>query len=113
MIILDFEYSASTSYVTKDPDCCQWKNVSGNFLFSIKCLQNLNNNFLGDPVYAGIYKLVNRFDGQWENSLKNYPESCREDYCIYIKDGNPDNHYCFTPVDPSNSPSFSVCESRF
>ena len=35
MIILDFEYSASTSYVTKDPDCCQWKNVSGNFLLNV------------------------------------------------------------------------------
>ena len=59
-------------------------------------------------MLAGTYFLIREQD--WYFTDDNYPETCRKDSCVYIKQNDPNYlQYCFTPTDPADSPAFSTC----
>merc|ERR1711872_177476 len=75
---------------TVDLKCCPYKTVSS-----------------GNSEYAGSYRLIP--DDQVYN--KNLPEECSYS-CVYVKDGNHNDQFCFRPGDPNTEDSFSLCEAE-
>eukprot|EP00090_Calanus_glacialis_P008789 TRINITY_DN1712_c0_g1_i1.p1 TRINITY_DN1712_c0_g1~~TRINITY_DN1712_c0_g1_i1.p1 ORF type:complete len:250 (-),score=61.43 TRINITY_DN1712_c0_g1_i1:163-828(-) len=74
---------------TIDPRCCALKFVSSD-----------------EPELNGTYRLIP------ENEVYNddLPEECSYS-CVYTKDGNPDDQFCFQETDPSTSDTFSQCQA--
>merc|ERR1712142_315994 len=85
-----FIFSATMSGVsTVDKRCCPYKSVSS-----------------GTPEYQGTYRLIPD-DQVYVDDL---PEECSYS-CVYIKDGNQEDQFCFQATDPSTSDTFSQCEA--
>eukprot|EP00092_Neocalanus_flemingeri_P072726 GFUD01089591.1.p1 GENE.GFUD01089591.1~~GFUD01089591.1.p1 ORF type:complete len:264 (+),score=44.27 GFUD01089591.1:26-793(+) len=69
------------------PNCCQFKYLSG------------------PPDMEGNYTLIHP-EEVYNDVL---PEECR-DSCVYTKQGNYEDQFCFEATDPAHSPSFSQCQ---
>merc|ERR1711942_299844 len=74
---------------TRDKRCCPYKTVSS-----------------GTLEYEGTYRLIP--DDQIY--VDDLPEECSYS-CVYMKDGNPEDQFCFHATDPSTSDTFSQCEA--
>merc|ERR1712179_157373 len=74
---------------TRDRRCCPYKTVSS-----------------GTPEYEGTYRLI---PGE-QIYVDDLPEECSYS-CVYMKDGNPEDQFCFHATDPSTSDTFSQCEA--
>merc|ERR1712013_651189 len=74
---------------TRDKRCCPYKTVSS-----------------GTLDYEGTYRLIP--DDQIY--VDDLPEECSYS-CVYMKDGNPEDQFCFHATDPSTSDTFSQCEA--
>merc|ERR1719477_239586 len=60
----------------------------------------------GTLDYEGTYRLIP--DDQIY--VDDLPEECSYS-CVYMKDGNPEDQFCFHATDPSTSDTFSQCEA--
>merc|ERR1711909_161930 len=74
---------------TRDRRCCPYKTVSS-----------------GTPEYEGTYRLI----PDEQIYVDDLPEECSYS-CVYMKDGNPEDQFCFHATDPSTSDTFSQCEA--
>merc|ERR1711909_239529 len=74
---------------TRDRRCCPYKTVSS-----------------GTPGYEGTYRLI----PDEQIYVDDLPEECSYS-CVYMKDGNPEDQFCFHATDPSTSDTFSQCEA--
>eukprot|EP00092_Neocalanus_flemingeri_P031845 GFUD01034592.1.p1 GENE.GFUD01034592.1~~GFUD01034592.1.p1 ORF type:complete len:269 (-),score=34.00 GFUD01034592.1:92-823(-) len=70
------------------PNCCHFKYLSG------------------PPDMEGNYTLIHP-EEVYNDVL---PEECR-DSCVYTKQGNYEDQFCFEATDPAHSPSFSQCQA--
>eukprot|EP00092_Neocalanus_flemingeri_P000345 GFUD01000367.1.p1 GENE.GFUD01000367.1~~GFUD01000367.1.p1 ORF type:complete len:247 (-),score=36.82 GFUD01000367.1:94-765(-) len=70
------------------PNCCSFKYLSG------------------PPDMEGNYTLIHP-EEVYNDVL---PEECR-DSCVYTKQGNYEDQFCFEATDPAYSPSFSQCQA--
>merc|ERR1712106_157168 len=80
---------AINGFSTVDKRCCAFKHVTS-----------------GESDYEGSYRLIPD-DDIYVNEL---PAECSYS-CVYMKEGNPDDQFCFQQMDPSNSPAFSQCQA--
>merc|ERR1711942_123319 len=74
---------------TRDKRCCPYKTVAS-----------------GTLEYEGTYRLIP--DDQIY--VDDLPEECSYS-CVYMKDGNSEDQFCFHATDPSTSDTFSQCEA--
>merc|ERR1712179_556870 len=74
---------------TRDRRCCPYKTVSS-----------------GTPGYEGTYRLI----PDEQIYVDDLPEECSYS-CVYMKDGNTEDQFCFHATDPSTSDTFSQCEA--
>merc|ERR1711909_85965 len=74
---------------TRDRRCCPYKTVSS-----------------GTPEYEGTYRLI----PDEQIYVDDLPEECSYS-CVYMKDGNTEDQFCFHATDPSTSDTFSQCEA--
>merc|ERR1712106_889745 len=80
---------AINGFSTVDKRCCAFKHVTS-----------------GESDYEGSYRLIPD-DDIYVNEL---PAECSYS-CVYMKEGNQDDQFCFQQMDPSNSPAFSQCQA--
>merc|ERR1719153_1224442 len=74
---------------TRDRRGCPYKTVSS-----------------GTPDYEGTYRLI----PDEQIYVDDLPEECSYS-CVYMKDGNTEDQFCFHATDPSTSDTFSQCEA--
>merc|ERR1712106_1011204 len=74
---------------TVDKRCCAFKHVSS-----------------GVSDYEGSYRLI----PDDEVYVDDLPTECSYS-CVYMKEGNPDDQFCFQQMDPNNSTAFSQCQA--
>merc|ERR1712106_1017610 len=74
---------------TVDKRCCAFKHVSS-----------------GVSDYEGSYRLI----PDDEVYVDDLPAECSYS-CVYMKEGNPDDQFCFQQTDQSDSDTFSQCQA--
>jgi len=74
---------------TVDKRCCAFKHVSSEV-----------------ADYEGSYRLI----PDDEIYVDDLPAECSYS-CVYMKEGNPDDQFCFHQTDPSDSDTFSQCQA--
>merc|ERR1712106_283096 len=80
---------AINGFSTVDKRCCAFKHVSS-----------------GVSDYEGSYRLI----PDDEVYVDDLPAECSYS-CVYMKEGNPDDQFCFQQTDPSDSDTFSQCQA--